>query len=302
MALITIRLASLGYQTRSDTDIDKQRIIAELNILYITIAWLLSQISETDIKIGNETLSPDEILSIQEALSAAVNKVSLFLRSSYDELLSSGQVVSKDVIDPVVRTSVKVVGAWFMEGSVENDELGLLEVLFALCLIGDVEMTTWAMRGIRGMILFTEEGETELMVHKERFPRLLDQVVEQIESRDQEVLLMIKEICIVFRVLVQNQPLLMTQRSVRNLPEKLLDGIKLSGEGVRCAVQTEASLLAMEILLNLVEREGEANVAKLKDLIRRWVVRGKELVKVQRGQDATDALLALVSSLEEFII
>jgi len=36
-------------------------------------------------------------------------------------------------------------------------------------------------------------------------------------------------------------------------------------------------------------------------LIKRWVVRGKELIKLQKGQDATDALLALVSSLEEFM-
>lgn len=301
MALITIRLASVGYQTQSETNTNQQRTIAELNILYITIAWLLSQVNDEDVSIGTERLSPDEILSIQSALSEAVNKVSLYLRSNYDQLLSTGQVVSRDVIDPVVRTSVKVIGAWLMEGSVETDELGVLEVLFALCLIGDIEMTTWAMRGIRGMILFTEEGETELMTHKEQFPKLLAEVVDNIGSNDEDVLVMVKEICIVFRILVQNQPLMMTQRSIRNFPEKMFGVFEVSVEEVRCAAQTEAVFLALEILLNLVEAEGEESGRELRDIIGKWIVRGKELLRVQRDEDAKEAVLALVSSLEEFV-
>jgi hypothetical protein len=301
LALITIRLASVYYQTQSETTTDERRTIASLNILYITIAWLLSQSTgDTDIKIGAETLSPDEILSIQESLSAAVSKASLFLRTRHDQLLSSGKAVSRDVIDPVVRTSVKVVGAWLMEGSIENDELGLLEVFFALCLIGDVEMTTWAMRGIRGMIMFTEDGETELMTHKDQFPKLLNEIVRTLSSSEDEVLNMVKEICIVFRILVQNQPLMMTQRSVQNLPARLLDAFEVSGEEVKCAAQTEASLLALEILYNLAEDADSLETGSLRSLIVKWLPRGRDLVCKQRGEDAKEALIELLSSLEAF--
>ena len=144
MALLTVRLASVGCQTgfsrleTSTPQLVKQRLIAEMDILHVTTAWLLSSEEDT-LKIGSDSLTPDDILKVQETLSSAIREVSLYLRGKYDELRSSEQVTSyEEVVDPVVRTAVKFIGGWLGEGGSGQDEesLGLLEVLLALCSTG----------------------------------------------------------------------------------------------------------------------------------------------------------------------
>ena len=190
MALLTIRLASAGCQTgfsrleTSSPQLDKQQLIAEMDILHVTTAWLLSSEDDT-LKIGSEFLTPDDILKVQETLSSAIREVSVYLRGKYDDLRSSEQVTSfEEVIDPVVRTAVKFVGGWLGEGGSGQDEesLGLLEVLLALCSTGDVDITTWSMRGIKGIILYTDNGATELLVSKDQLLKLLRVVAEMREQ------------------------------------------------------------------------------------------------------------------------
>ena len=80
MALLSVRLASAGCQTgfsrleTSTPQLDKQRLIAETDILHVTTAWLLSSEEDT-LKIGCDLLTPDDILKVQETLSSAIREV-----------------------------------------------------------------------------------------------------------------------------------------------------------------------------------------------------------------------------------
>ena len=309
MALLTIRLASAGCQTGfsrleiSTPQLIKQRLIAETDILHVTTAWLLSSEEDT-LKIGSDFLTPDDILKIQETLSSAAREVSLYLRGKYDEIQSSGQITFyEEVVDPVVRTAVKFIGGWLGEGGSGQDEesLGLLEVLLALCSTADVEVTTWSMRGIKGIILYNDNGATELLVSKDQLLKMLRTVMEKLSSPDisEETMMMIREICSVFRIMVDSQSLLITERTITSFPAELYGYLTTDRvDELTWDARTEAALLALEILLKMAEQGG--NCDRL--LIQKWLVKVKLLIRMQKRGETREDLEFLASSLENLSI
>jgi len=311
-ALIAIRHASAGCQTSISRLSDssslqfKRQIVAEMDILHIATAWLLT--TEDDVvQIGEEKLSPDEILAIQDSLSSAVSQVSLVLREKYDAVKSSETDVDlKDVVDPVVQTAVKFIGGWIGEGgsSDPDESLGLLEFFFGLCLTEDIEITTWAMRGIKGMVLYTETGTDELLSLRDQYPRLLRIVIRELASSriPEESVVMIREVCNVFRILVESQPLLVAERCIKTFPGAVF--ASLSEEKVDEATwsaRTEAALLGLEILLKMGD-SGDINNGEVRELMRKWLEKVKVLIRLQKNQEVRQDLLSLAAALENMRI
>lgn len=261
-------------------------------------------------EIAGERVTPDEILKIQEWLSAAAREVAGFLRVKYDDFRDSGRkVVEGDGDgDGVIRTAVKFVAGWLAEwggGSSEEEEesLGLLEVLLLLCSTRDVEIITWAMRGVKGMILYTESGEDELLTNKEQLWGLLDLVIEHLSkpTTTEEVMIMVREVCNVFRIMVDSQPLMISEKPIRSFPEKAYASFTPEKvEQARWEVQTKVSLLALEILLKIWE-SGVID-RQLRDSMRKWSVRVRELIRTEGHGDTKDDLMYLASALENLSI
>ena len=260
------------------------------------------------IEIAGERVTPDEILKIQEWLSTAARVVAGFLRVKYDDSQSSGRDVVEGVGDGVIRTAVKFVAGWLAEGGSgggeeQEESLGLLEVLVSLCSTKDVEIITWAMRGIKGIILYTESGGDELLTNKDQLWGLLDLVIEYLSNptATEEVMIMVQEVCNVFRIMVDSQPLMISEKPIQSFPEKAYASFTPEkGEQVRWEVQTKVSLLALEILL----RMSESGVIdrQLRDSMRKWSVRVRELIRTEEHGDTKDDLMYLASALENLSI
>lgn len=304
MALLTVRLASVGLQTglngiESDTSATViRRLAAEMEILHVTTAWLLSSEDDT-LKVGNQPLSPDEILKIQQSLAAAVKEVSVYLRGKYDEIKVSDKEVSfEEMVDPLVKTAVKFVGGWLGEGGSGADEesLGLLEMLISLCTTGDTDIAVWAVRGIKGIILYTESGGQEVLVSKEKLVKLLDIVLEKLSTRDisAEATILIREICSVCRILVDSQPLILAERRIRTFPANVYDCFTTDNvDAVTWEARTEAALLVLEIILKMAEQEEYD-----RDLTRKWVLKLRTLVRMQKEGETREDLEYLGAALE----
>lgn len=313
-ALLTIRLASAECRMdlthlQSAKLIDKRRLVAEMDILHVTTVWLLSSTSEDELlKICDETLSPDEILSIQDSLGSAAKEVALYLRGKYDEARDSGQVVDESSLDAVIRTAVKFVSGWIGEGGSgfgEEENLGLLEVFLLLCSTKDVELVTWAMRGIKGIILYTETGGDELLANKGQMWGLLDLVMDSLSSRTvtEEIMIMIREICNVFRVMVDSQPLMISEDQIRSFPQKLFDRLpKGTLDESTWEAQTEGALLSLEILLKIGESEDGNFDGRTRDLMGKWAVRVRDLIRRDGHGETKEDLIFLASALENLSI
>ena len=80
------------------------------------------------------------------------------------------------------------------------------------------------MRGIKGIILYTDNGATELLVSKDQLLKLLRVVLEKLSMREvsEETMIMIREICSVFRIMVDSQPLLITERAMTSFPSGII--------------------------------------------------------------------------------
>jgi len=312
--LLTIRIASVGVQTGyshltpQTKDLEKQRLVACIDILHVTVAWLLSCADDAP-RIGEDVLTPEETLLLQGSMSAAFSQVSGFLRSRYDQLklvlVEDGAVEGDDSIEPLVRSAIKFIGGWLGEGGgindAETENLGLLEPLLAVCQNGDVQATTWAMRGIKGILQYTVDGSTELLSHKHDLVKLLAAVSSTLESREtpREEMLMIREISAVFRIMVEEQPSLLTEKEIRQFPTTIIDS--LSSERVdenTWDARTDGALLGLEILLKVAQTEGTFD----RRVLQKWRATVRLLVRVQQSQDMGQDLEFLSSALEKMAL
>lgn len=304
MALLTIRLASVGVRTgvssiNSDTSATLiRRLAAEMEILHVTTAWLLSSEDDT-LKVGSRTLSPDEILKIQESLASAVKEVSVYLRGKYDEIkVSELEVSFEEMVDPLVKTAVKFIGGWLGEGGSGADEesVGLVEVLISLCTVRDDDITVWAMRGIKGIILYTESGGEEVLISRDNFVKLLDLVLEKLSTgdvSDEQSTILIREICSVFRILVESQPLILTERRIRTFPENVYNCFTADNvDAATWEARTEAAVLVLEIILKMAEQEEYD-----RDLTHKWCLKLRTLVRMQKEGETREDLEYLASAL-----
>jgi hypothetical protein len=308
MALLTVRLASVGVQTGL-SGIDSstsatliRRLAAEMDILHVTTAWLLSSEDDT-LKVGNQTLTPDEILKIQELLTSAVKEVSVYLREKYDNIKSSDEGMSfEELINPLVRTAVKFIGGWLGEGGSGADEesVGLVDVLISLCTLGHNDITIWAMRGIKGIILYTDSGGQEVLISKDSLLKLLDLVLENLSTGDvsDEATLLVREICSVFRILVDSQPLIMTERAIQSFPANVYNSF--TTDNVNYATweaRTEAALLVLEIILKMAEQEEYDP-----ELTHKWCLNLRQLIRRQKEGETREDLEYLAAALENLNI
>jgi Neurochondrin len=313
MALLTIRLASIGIQTgfstlERDSSI-QPRLIAEMEILHAATIWLLNSFEGDEpiyatFQIGNESLNPNEILKIQENISAAIQEVSVYLRGKYDEFASEGTMYPRE-IDGFVKTTIKFVGGWLSEGGGGEDDqsLGLLDVFLSYSLVKDVELTTWSMRGIKGIILYTEDGATELLTSKDRLLKSLEEVITPLSSHDisTETTLMIREICSIFRILLESQPILLTYRPIRSFPTTIYPYFTFNRVDTSTwDARTEAAMLVLDILLKLATNEEIES--SLTDIMRKWLSTIKRLIDVQRSDEMRGELEYLASALENLNI
>lgn len=309
LALLTIKLATVGVQmalskTSDSTTTDQRRFIAEMDILHVTTAWLLT--AEDDaIKIGNEKPTPEEIIKIQESLSSAAHDIALFLRVKYDDIRGTGHTSFDSMIGPVVRAAMKFVGGWLEEGGSGHDEesLGLLEVFVGLCLTGDIDIITWSMRGIKGIILYSENGEEELLVTKGQWVLSLEFIIENLsEEVAEETMIMIREVCSVFRIMVESQPLLVAEQAIRSFPARVLERFTTDRvDEVTWEARTNAALLGLEILLKMAD-DVQLLDLQMKELLRRWLIRIRKLTQVQRQQDTKEDLEFLAAALQNLNI
>ena len=308
MALLTVRLATVGVQTGL-SGIDSstsatliRRLAAEMDILHVTTAWLLSSEDDT-LKVGNQTLTPDEILKIQELLASAVKEVSGYLREKYDEIKSSDEGMSfEEMVDPLVRTAVKFVGGWLGEGGSGADEesVGLVEVLISLCTLGHNDITIWAIRGIKGIILYTESGGQEVLISKDSLLKLLDLVLENLSTGDvsDEATLLTREICSVIRILVDSQPLIMTERAIQSFPANVYNSFTTDNVSYATwEARTEAALLVLEIILKMAEQEEYD-----RELTHKWCLKLRQLIRRQKEGETREDLEYLAAALENLNI
>ena len=308
MALLTVRLASAGVQTdvsRLDSSTPAtvvRRLAAETDILHLTTVWLLSSEDET-LKVGNETLTPDEILKIQESLQSAVKEVSVYLRGKYDEIKSSEQEVSfEGVVDPLMGTAVKFIGGWLGEGGSGANEgsVGLIDVLIPLFSSRDEDIAIWATRGIKGIILYTDSGGQEVLISKDKLFKSLDVVLEKLSARaiSDETALLIREICSVFRILVDSQPLVITERIIRAFPAKVYDCFTTDNvDNTTWDARTEAALLVLEIILKMAEQDEYD-----RELTQKWYFKLRQLIRVQNEGQTREDLEYLAVALENLNI
>ena len=307
-AILTIGLASSGIQVGfvrlPPGTVAQQRLIAELEIMHVTTTWLLTSEEDTP-KIGNEILRPDEVLHIQRSLSTAARETSLYLRQRYD-MKRLQETSADDTDDPIVRVALRFLGGWLGDGGSGDVEesLGLLEVLMGLCLSGDVEITTWAIRAIKGIVLYTEDRETELLTSKDELMKLLGTVIEKLSSSDVSggTMVMIREICGLFRILVDSQPLILTERAITSFPTNLYDCFTMDRVGeLTWDARTEAALLGLEILLKMAE-ERDSLDRQFRELLLKWVVKIKQLIRLQTRPDVKEDLELLACALENLSI
>jgi len=308
MALLIVRLASVGVQTglsrieASTPATSIRRLAAEMDILHVTTAWLLSSEEDT-LKVGSQALTPDEILKIQESLSSAVKEVSVYLRGKYDEIKSSDEEMSfEGMVDSLVRTAVKFIGGWLSEGGSGADEesVGLVEVLISLCTLGDSDITVWALRGIKGIILYTESGGQEVLISKDSLLKLLDLVLDKLSTGDlsDEETLLVREICSVFRILVDSQALILTERAIRSFPANVYNSFTTDNVGgATWDARTEAALLVVEIILKMAEQEEYD-----RELTHKWYLKLRPLMRMQKAGETREDLEYLAAALKNLNI
>lgn len=284
-ALLSIRLASAGCQanlarmTPTTSHNDTRRLLAEMAILQATTDWLVSQDDDV-IEIGGTKLTPDEILQIQDSMVSAVREISLFLRQRYDAVrMAERPVTFEEQVDPVVRTAIKVVCGWYAEDG-GDEALGLLDVLLAVCITRDAELVAWCMRGIRGIVDHTDQGGDELWTSKDVLLRLLDVLLDSCaSSASEEMMVMIREVALLFDTMVAIQPLCITEPAIQAFPRRLLD---------RCSVdvvdkndwyaKAYVSLLAVRIVLKMEETE-QSPKRVWNELARKGLARMQDLAK-----------------------
>jgi hypothetical protein len=315
-ALLTVRIASVGAQTgygkftTKMKEAERQGLVACTEILHVTTAWLLcSPDNDEMLQIGEVMVTPEETLQLQETLSAAFNQVSEFLRARCDEVklvLDENGVVGGHVsIELLVQSAVKFVGGWLGEGGgstdAETENLGLLEPLLSVCAKNHVERTTWAMRGIKGILLYSEDGSRELLSHKDDFIKLLSIILQLLPSREipHEEMLMNREITGVFRIMIDEQPLLLTEKQIQQFPSAIVD--HLSSERVdedTWDARTDAALLGLEILLKIAEMDGTYDRRPLE----KWRGTIRLLMAIQRSHETKDDLEFLAGALENMAL
>ena len=174
-------------------------------------------------------------------------------------------------------------------------------MLLSLCSTGDVDIMTWSMRGIKGIILYTDNGATELLVSKDQLLKLLRVVTEKLSMREvsEETMIMIREICSVFRIMVDSQLLLMTERTIISFPEELYGCLTTDRvDEITWDARTEATLLGLEILLKMAEQEGSYD----RQLLQKWLAKVKLLIRMQKNGDTREDLEFLAASLEKLSI
>lgn len=312
-ALVTVRTASVGVQTgynkaaEKQKEAEKQRLLACTEILHCTTAWLLSSDDET-LYIGDQVVTPEETLQIQESLSSAFLQASGFLRARWDHarLVVAETGVPSDVnTDELVASTVKFVGGWLAEGGgsteAESENIGLLEPLLGVCQMGDVEVMMWSMRGLRGILMYTEDASSELLLHRIDLVKLLGVVTKTMESRNisHEEMLMVREVTAVFTIVVDEQPLLLGDKEISEFPFSIVHN--LSSERVdedTWDARTDAALLGLEILLKVGETEGTFDRRGL-DEWRRVI---QLLIRVQRNQETRQDLEFLASTFEKMAL
>ena len=112
-------------------------------------------------------------------------------------------------------------------------------------------------------------------------------------------MMMIREICSVFRIMVDSQSLLITERTITSFPAELYGYLTTDRvDEPTWDARTEAALLALEILLKMAEQGG--NCDRL--LIQKWLVKVKLLIRMQKRGETREDLEFLASSLENLSI
>jgi len=312
--LLTIRIASVGVQTGYSKltplkkDLEERRLVACIDILHATTAWLLSCPDDAP-RIDEEVLTPEDTLLLESSMSAAFNQASGFLRGRYDQLklvlLEDGALEGDASIEPLIRSTVKFIGGWLGGGGgltdAETENLGLLEPLLTVCQIHDVQMTTWAMSGIKGILLYGVDGSSEVLSHKDDLIKVLEVIPSTLESRQipREEMLMIREIAAVFRIMVDEQPLLLTEKEIRQFPTTIIDA--LSSERVdenTWEARTDGALLGLDILLKVAQTDGTFD----RRILEKWRETTRLLTRVQQSQEMRQDLEFLASALEKMAL
>jgi hypothetical protein len=264
-----------------------------MEILHATTNWLLWN---ENLSIAGETLKPNEILQIQDSMVLAIRDISAFLREKYDIMRIEG-IISFEHVDAVVRTAIKTVGGWYAEDGGE-ESLGLLDVLVAVCATKDVELVTWAMRGIRGIIMHTDKGADELWSSKDGLLMLLDCVYDSVKSAKETT--MAREVCMVFQTLVDMQPLCLTELTIRSFPAKLLDSLSLeTTDTTHWYVKTDASHLAVQILLKMMNDGEAAEKRASQEMLKKYMSKMVQLLQSSARPKDSEEVSSLASALAE---
>ena len=110
---------------------------------------------------------------------------------------------------------------------------------------------------------------------------------------------MIREISAVFRIMVEEQPSLLTEKEIRQFPTTIIDS--LSSERVdenTWDARTDGALLGLEILLKVAQTEGTFD----RRVLQKWRATVRLLVRVQQSQDMGQDLEFLSSALEKMAL
>jgi hypothetical protein len=266
-----------------------------MEILHATTNWLLWPNESYSIAGGK--LNTDEILQIQDWMVSAIRDISVFLREKYDVMRVEGIVSFEEYLDAVVRTAVKTVCGWYAEDGGEGS-LGLLDVLVAVCATNDVELITWAMRGIRGIIEHMDKGADELWSLKDGLLMLLDCVYDSVKSAKETR--MAREVCMLFQSLVDMQPLCLTEPTIRSFPAKLMDSLPLgTTDTAHWHAKTNASDLAVQILFKMMNDGDAAEKRASQKMLKKYMSRMVQLFHSSARPKDPQEVSSLASALEE---
>jgi hypothetical protein len=118
-----------------------------------------------------------------------------------------------------------------------------------------------------------------------------------------EEMLMIREVLSVFRIMVDSQPLLMTERSIKSLPAELYGCLSTDrmDDNTWSAI-AEAAMLGMEILLKMGSELETCDVKQFKELLQKWVFKMKHLLRMEPQGNMRDELEFLAAELAHLSI
>jgi hypothetical protein len=289
----------LGSLTPKTDDKTKRRVAAQIDIIGEATTFLLEH--NGDVTIAGEALTPAETVAVQSKISDTINLLATFLQLQYNThgTQDGNRPLLVDGVDDVVCAAVGAVAAWLVKGGFNGSNenyLKLFTVFFALCCHPTAhELMFSVIRGLRGIVEFTQTGVEEYMKWKDVWMIIFGDVLDITsfnELMPEPVAAMSAEMCATASVMIHKRPSLIKEDAVRKFPKALYEriGWKELREPSRHA-KAAASILAVEILLKIAEEKGSK---ENKGLHRKWRSRLIELVDLTRDENQKARLQSMI--------